>query len=654
MSTTGVAAKGFANPTRFHLPDLSTCRITLLIFIVLAVVLVSALQFFHELDARKYRAANLIASERNIIRSRYEFRNFIGDALSNLLAVAGSPQVRSLSLSAQGEPDPVAREQVTELFYRLLYHKPNFAQLRCIDMTGEELIRVQRNNHSGRIEEISHDALQTKADRYYFKDAISLPDNHVYVSPLDLNVEYGQIEMPWQPVIRVVKPIHDASGNRGVIVLNVSARNFLRNFSIGNSIQRTTALLNGDGFWLAGMPDDMLWGFMFDSNNNLKVTHPQLWQQIMTEGQGEAVIEHRHYLFSSITPGDVVEEEMLNSALSGYQLDADDERWVFLSVYNEPLPIWAGENLPRLITVLLIAFLTSVFISRTMAARKHAEKINEKNEEKLQQMERLASLGTVVAGVAHEVNTPVGNALTIASTVREHAQELNEGIRCGKIGRNRLDTLLADIDNGTVMLTESLRRASNIIQNFKQVAVDQTSERRRCFHLDEFLHELVALQATQFRGSAISIKVDCDSHQMVDSLPGPLGQVISNLIANARIHAFEEGASGQITLEACSVSHDKIMIRVSDNGQGIPTSLQAKIFDPFFTTKMNTGGSGLGLSIVQIIVNSLLQGDIAVSSQPGQGTHFTLIIPARLPEASTSLNTSASNSKTEEPVTGSN
>lgn len=648
MSSIGVAAKGIAVPARLHLPDLSTCRITLLIFCVLAVVLVSALQLFHEVDANKYRDANLIASERSIIRSRYEFRNFIGDALSNLLAVAGSPQVRSLSLSTQSEPDPVAREQVTELFYRLLYHKPNFAQLRYLDMNGEELIRVQRNHVSGRIEEVPLAALQNKADRYYFEDVIRLPDNHVYISPLDLNMEYGQIETPWQPVIRVVKPIHSASGNLGVIVLNVSARNFLRNFSIGNSKHRTTALVNGEGYWLAGMPEEQLWGFMFDHENGLQYTLPQLWQQILAEDKGEVTLGNRHYLFSTITPGDVVAEEMLNSALSGYELNADDDRWVFLSIYDEPLPIWASENLPRLVTVLLIAFLTSVFISRTMAARKQAEKINEKNEEKLQQMERLASLGTVVAGVAHEVNTPVGNALTIASTVREHAQELNDGIRGGRIGRNRLDCLLADIDNGTLMLAESLHRASNIIQNFKQVAVDQTSERRRTFRLDDFLHELVALQETQLRGSGITIRVDCESHQLIDSLPGPLGQVISNLIANARIHAFEKGASGQITLEASDVSHGNVMIRVSDNGQGIPTSLLAKIFDPFFTTKMNTGGSGLGLSIVQNIVNSLLQGDITVSSQPGQGTHFTLIIPACLPDTHSHIST------TEESVTGSN
>ena len=642
MSTTGVAEKRIEAPSRLPLPDLSTCRVTLLIFSVLATVLITALQLFHEVDAQKYRDANLIASERNIIRSHYEFRSFIGDALSNLLAVAGSPQVRALSLSPEGDPDPVSREQVTELFYRLLYHKPNFAQLRYLDMNGEELIRVQRNNHTGRIEEITHQALQSKADRYYFKDAITLPDQHVYISPLDLNMEYGQVETPWQPVIRVVKPIHGASGNRGVIVLNVSARNFLRNFSIGNAGNRTTALLNDQGYWLAGAQDDQLWGFMFDKDSTLQISHPGLWAQILEQGQGEATVNHRHYLFSSITPGDVVEEEMLNSALSGYSLETENDRWIFLSAYDVPAPIWAPEHLTRLLTVLLIAFGTSIFISRTIAARRQAEKINEKNEDKLQQMERLASLGTVVAGVAHEVNTPVGNALTIASTVKEHADELTAGIRDGKIGRHRLSSLLTDIDHGTEMLTESLRRASNIIQNFKEVAVDQTSERRRRFNLREFLQELVALQETQFRGSAIAIKIECEPQQMLDSLPGPLGQVISNLIANARIHAFEAGTSGQITITATPTTDDNIMLRVSDNGRGIPAGQLAKIFDPFFTTKMNTGGSGLGLSIVQNIVNSLLHGEISVNSLPGEGTHFTLIIPTRLPDTRV----------TDEPVTG--
>ena len=618
-----------ASPLRWHWQHqgLGYWRQTLLIFLVLSTLLAGAAHLFHEADNASLRRSNLAASERNILRASYEFRHFISSATSDLLALSTSPQV---NLLAQGD-QPEARRQVTELFYRLLYYKPVFSQLRFLDADGQELVRLKREN-SGRIAYTPSQELQNKAGRYYYQKSIKLPPDTLYVSPLDLNIEFGQIEIPWQPVIRVIKPIGTAEGNQGVIVLNISARSFLENFAIGNSGTRSMALLNNRGYWLAGAPDDQLWGFMFGKPNSLKDTHPQLWQQIEEEGKGEAVIDGRHYLFSTLTPADLIEQEVMTSALSGYRLQTDDERWIFMSTYREPAPLWSTEHLPRALILLLITLMFSLFIARTMAARHTAEQINHINEQKMLQMERLASLGTVVAGVAHEVNTPLGNALTIASTLREHADELTSGLRSGRIGRNRLEALLQEIDDGSGMLTESLHRASNIIQNFKEIAVDQTSERRRRFRIDEFLHELVRLHETQMRGTGINLKVRGNTSLMMDSLPGPLGQVVGNLITNARLHGFSDGGPGEIWVEANAAGRGQVQIRVSDNGRGIPENLLPKIFNPFFTTRMNTGGSGLGLSIVQNIVNSILGGEISVASQHGHGTVFTLMLPVSAPQ----------------------
>lgn len=256
--------------------------------------------------------------------------------------------------------------------------------------------------------------------------------------------------------------------------------------------------------------------------------------------------------------------------------------------------------------------------------------------EGLMRSEKLASLGSLVAGVAHEISTPVGNASLAASTLASAVRHF-EPLLQGKLTRSELEGFIGQVKLGTEITTRNIERVSNLIQSFKQVAVDQTSSQRRTFLLKEVVDEIITTMHPSIRRAGVKAVVDTAPEIELDSYPGPLGQVLTNLINNALIHAFPKGQAGtqgepRIDLRASQKGTD-LHLTVGDNGVGIPPSALGRIFDPFFTSRLGQGGSGLGLHIVHNIIVEMLAGTIDVASQPGQGTTFTIIIPIVTPTA---------------------
>ena len=251
-------------------------------------------------------------------------------------------------------------------------------------------------------------------------------------------------------------------------------------------------------------------------------------------------------------------------------------------------------------------------------------------QQSLIQSEKLASLGSLVAGVAHELNTPLGNALTMATTLddrtREFIAESDSGLK-----RSTLDNYIKLVQTSSPLIARNLMRASELITSFKHVAVDQTSSQRRSFDLKDCVDEIMLTLQPQFKRTTHSIDINIPAGIKLDSYPGPLGQVITNLTLNALIHGFEGIPKGIVRIGALNVDMERINITISDNGRGIPQKNLPRIFDPFFTTKLGAGGSGLGLNIVYSIVTGILGGSIEVSSNVDQGTTFTIVIPVRAP-----------------------
>lgn len=239
--------------------------------------------------------------------------------------------------------------------------------------------------------------------------------------------------------------------------------------------------------------------------------------------------------------------------------------------------------------------------------------------------EKMASLGGLVAGVSHELNTPIGNALSVASSlhekVREFATEYSTGLR-----RATLEDHLKAESWATDLIVRNLARASELVTSFKQVAVDQASEQRRKFKLDEVIREVITTLQPSIRKTPYRIEQRDVPDVLMNSYPGPLGQVIANLVNNAVVHAFEGRPQGCITI-AGTLDGDGVCLNFSDDGCGIEPEIVNRIFDPFFTTRMGRGGTGLGLSIVLTLVETVLGGSLAITSNPGQGTSFQIRLP---------------------------
>ncbi|SHN41127.1 Signal transduction histidine kinase [Duganella sacchari] len=246
----------------------------------------------------------------------------------------------------------------------------------------------------------------------------------------------------------------------------------------------------------------------------------------------------------------------------------------------------------------------------------------------LQTSEKMASLGALVAGVAHELNTPIGNSLLTASALGDMVRDFERRLKAdGGLKRSTLEMHMAEARKACDIMTNSLTRAADLITSFKQVAVDQASGQRRRFRLDEVLHDTLATFAAQLRRAGCAVTVNVPADIVFDSYPGSLSQVFSNLIGNALLHGFDGRECGAITINARREGNDLVVLELKDDGVGMNDVVLHKIFDPFFTTKMGQGGSGLGMNIVYNIVTSVLKGTIRVDSMPAAGTVVTLVLP---------------------------
>ncbi len=252
-------------------------------------------------------------------------------------------------------------------------------------------------------------------------------------------------------------------------------------------------------------------------------------------------------------------------------------------------------------------------------------------QNELVQSEKLAALGSLVAGIAHELNTPVGNSLMAASTLEDYSRDIAAAVGAGALKRSMLDQFLQDNKTATDILVRNLRRASELITSFKQVAVDQASAQRRTFQLSEVVKEILITLGPTLKKTPFVIDSNIDDSIELDSYPGALGQVLVNLINNALIHGLSGLEHGKIGLYAFPYESGWIELTLSDNGHGIAPEHLPRIFDPFFTTRLGQGGSGLGLNIVHNLVTGVLGGKLEVASQLGWGVRFAIRLPLCAP-----------------------
>lgn len=270
-----------------------------------------------------------------------------------------------------------------------------------------------------------------------------------------------------------------------------------------------------------------------------------------------------------------------------------------------------------------------------IAAKEEAEQALARLKEaqaSLIQAEKMAALGQLVAGVAHEINTPLGVSITAITHFQKRLATLSEALEAGKLRRSEMNAFIETAQEATHLAMTNLQRAAELVDGFRNIAVDQTTEKRRVFNVRNYSRDVILSLQSKIKDRGIAIKVACPEDLKLDSYPGAYSQVLSNLLLNATEHAFQDEEQKTISLDVTTAG-DQLTIAVRDNGRGIPEEDLPKIFDPFFTTGRGQGRSGLGLNRVYNIVRSRLHGNITCESTLNEGTCFSMTLPLTAPES---------------------
>lgn len=290
--------------------------------------------------------------------------------------------------------------------------------------------------------------------------------------------------------------------------------------------------------------------------------------------------------------------------------------------------------------VLVLGLLSlSLYFKKRRTASQLMDTLNELHDaqDKLVESEKMAALGNLVAGVAHEVNTPLGVALTATSMLNDRREILQQNVAAGHLTREQLDTFFNQADESLSLTEKNLSRVARLISNFKQVAVDQMVTEQRTINLNNYVEEIMSALSIELKRARVNYTIEIDKDISMDTIPGAMAQILTNLVTNSIRHAYPAVAAdsnldsrGTISVRANRTDGDNIRLTFCDDGLGMDDATQQKIFEPFFTTKRNLGGTGLGMPIVYNLVRLQLKGDINVRSQENKGTCFELMLPRRL------------------------
>jgi NO-binding membrane sensor protein with MHYT domain/signal transduction histidine kinase len=247
-------------------------------------------------------------------------------------------------------------------------------------------------------------------------------------------------------------------------------------------------------------------------------------------------------------------------------------------------------------------------------------------QSELVQSQKMASLGSLVAGISHEINTPIGIGVTLSSSIEEEILLFVQKYESGAMKKSDLESFMSHVKKASEILSQNLKRASELISSFKQVAVDQTGDTSREIRLFDYMEEIITSMRPKLKKTGITVENHIHKDIVIFTKPGAVYQIVNNLITNSLIHGFNHNDSGVISLSS-EIQNDKLKLIYADTGKGIDESIISRIFDPFFTTRLGEGGSGLGLNIVYNLITSTLKGKVDVISKVNHGVRFEILLP---------------------------
>ena len=528
------------------------------------------------------------------------------------LILAQGPALKS---DKQGKPfqQEQIRDEVNNYFLNFAAISNNISQIRWLDTQGQEQYRINVVNGAGKI--VAPDGLQNKQNRYYFQKGMQISAPDIFATEIDLNIERNKIIKPHQPTIRVTyRTDKENYLLDGLLVVNFNLDYLFDQIKSYNQESTLISILNHDGFWLLNTDAELEWGFMYGKNEQtLALKKPELWQQIIDGNveYGSHFFNHSLYTYRRFSIFSLRENK-------GRISNADKELIILISSPNELLITVRNAALRlALICSGLLCLISFGFKYReykfqnqllALSHKLHIEKIEldivnreldatikqQQLQEGLIEAQKLSSLGLLVAGVAHEMNTPIGGAVISVSNADMALNKLNEAMKQG-LTKSTLESTTTSIGENLALAKINLNKTAVLVKSFKKMAIDRHNDEFIACDIEKIIEELLLSLNSRLKNSPIKVKTVFLLNKQMISLPGIISQVVENLVVNALNHAFDEKQEGVIEIKVEQATNNRVRLSVSDNGKGVDGEIKADIFEPFYTTARGKGNTGLGL-----------------------------------------------------------
>lgn len=522
-------------------------------------------------------------------------------------------------------PEPSELEKVMFSMFKIY---SDLLQVRWIDLDGNERVRVDKSP-DGSLQAISAENLQNKRKRYYFKAGLTLSDNAIFVSQIDLNVENDLVQRPLQPTLRAVMKATLPNMGKGLLVINFDLRSLL------HAIEAISE------------PDNEL---LIGAGSNRWIIHPELgktWRPDL--GLERADIDSDlPEIASALSKQLLVQgEEFGNQLYSGQRLPtAVNLEGGLQDIYiiNRTPPKLLGKlKLQAFTFALLITAVTAITalalfytyarhssqlraMSQSLQREKKNLQIALKRQatliDELAEAKKLSSLSIMVAGLAHELNTPVGATQLALSNQERLLEDLITSNQTG-LTKSAFENFLTYTHRSLEQATYNNQRAIELIQRFKRLTFDRANDQLNTFNVAEHLDNLCVSMKGLLKRRNVRLEADIPSNITLTGYAGAFTQIVQIIISNAIEHAFEGIYGASITIK-CSAEHHNLLVRVADNGVGIADDILPYIFDPFYTSQRDKNHTGLGLHMAKVWIEEAFSGSISVTSVPGHGTTFIL------------------------------
>lgn len=562
-------------------------------------------------------------------------------SINKLTKILAKGPLLQKGLPETGLTEQQNRDKINDYFVSFGTTSTNISQIRWLDKKGQERYRVNFNKSGWQIVEKSK--LQTKQNRYYFQQGIQVKAPNTYASQIDLNIEHEAIIKPHQPTTRVTyRTNKEKYLIDGLLVVNFNLDYLFNDIKQYKQPKTHISVLNHEGFWLLNKNPQLEWGFMYDQmDNTLAFTHPLLWQQISDKKRehNSRLIDDKVYTFRRFSISSLKESK-------GSLSDIDKE--IVILIDSHESLIKDARSVAIQFALLCSGLLCSIsffFIYReytyqkqllTLSHRLHIEKIeleviNRELDDTLKQQQqlqadlveaqKLSSLGLLVAGVAHEMNTPIGGAIISVSNADMAVKKLTQAIEEG-LTKSALESSILSLDENLHLAKVNLDKSAVLVKSFKKMAIDRHNDEFVLCDLKKIVEDLLITLHSRLKNSPVQVSTQFLTNKQIISRPGIISQVLENLIMNALSHGFAQSEPGEIEIKIEQNTQRDIKLTVSDSGVGISSSVTADIFEPFYTTARGKGNTGLGLYMVNQWVTKVLSGSITLYSTPQSDEHF--------------------------------